>query len=913
MNPNIVNIYGRSSLRESVGRKGNNDIISSDGSNQPSINICNKHKIFFIILSVILVLIVVVVIIVCILFLKKKPIEVVDTSSLDIDLEISVDQNTDKENPKDPFAVITPIYPSESNKIEAEFEFKTTVDDLKRIYVNQIVEENRLFEGKKIKRKTKRETYYDIYILSETNSTDEYRDFYDTIYTCAISIVSECFTSNNENCEPEKLVDLTNSDISESHEINDEPYDLKDIPIPICLFNLTNNDVITSISCPESLPENKKKSIVLDLYFFRPPGLKRPNKKNLNVTITKEIKGDNLFIRETNGGICDLENSFNSFCSTDMNTTTDKEGNILSYEEEAYMKITTDELNSNSKNKITKLIDQTKNLTSLKPEQYKSKLNEILPKIKPYFKKDELFSKENFEEYQNISKKGLISSSLKKYRKRKLQLDEEENPKAAIESNILNFEGNSGLKIELNYLNNPGIGNSFMEAISKLKIEDKQRELMSSKNSSLSINKIINDLVTLSEAGNNLASQLYQRINISLENMTEDISNSITFLNSLIKYKDLSDIFDATLSLDSINRLPYSIIQETANLKNKLENLLEHIENGGIRNSIKILNDDIYGYTDVSHNIINTLFENLSELSKSLSSPKSKLTEISTYYLNNTNSSYLSIVEIAERILMNFYKDEFNLIKPQVDQILNNFEEKIINSLNKQINILNDLYEKIDSHNYTIDHSNEENIRNILDNLNYIKNFFREVINKIKSKVEKEMNIKNNGYLINNYDLNSIIESNIDLINNAKEIASNLDNDTFIDTKFDEIMIKFRQNFTKILKFMDTEKENKFPLSEEVLSNNTLFTSSALNNMQTEIDNEGVNILNNIRKENEYYLREKDRIIKEFIENNTKYLNDLTLEIDSLFTETKLEELAKLYETAYYSCIYKTQKELEKK
>ena len=60
-----------------------------------------------------------------------------------------------------------------------------------------------------------------------------------------------------------------------------------------------------------------------------------------------------------------------------MNTTTDKEGNILSYEEEAYMKITTNELNSNSKNKITKLIDQTKNLTSLKPEKYKSKLNNI--------------------------------------------------------------------------------------------------------------------------------------------------------------------------------------------------------------------------------------------------------------------------------------------------------------------------------------------------------------------------------------------------------------------------------------------------------------------------------------------------------------------------------------------------------
>ena len=78
-----------------------------------------------------------------------------------------------------------------------------------------------------------------------------------------------------------------------------------------------------------------------------------------------------------------------------------------------------------------------------------------------------------------------------------MQLKEEENPKAVLESNILNYIGNSGVKIELNYLNNPEIDNSFIWKISKLKIEDIQKELISSKNSSLSINKNINDLVIL--------------------------------------------------------------------------------------------------------------------------------------------------------------------------------------------------------------------------------------------------------------------------------------------------------------------------------------------------------------------------------------------------------------------------------
>jgi len=72
---------------------------------------------------------------------------------------------------------------------------------------------------------------------------------------------------------------------------------LKDSPIPICLFNLTNNDVITSISCPKSYPEFKKKMLVLDLYFFRPPGIKRLRKDNINDTITRRTEGDKIYKR----------------------------------------------------------------------------------------------------------------------------------------------------------------------------------------------------------------------------------------------------------------------------------------------------------------------------------------------------------------------------------------------------------------------------------------------------------------------------------------------------------------------------------------------------------------------------------------------------------------------------------------
>ena len=192
-----------------------------------------------------------------------------------------------------------------------------------------------------------------------------------------------------------------------------------------------------------------------------------------------------------------------------MNTTTDKEGNILTYEEEANMFIEIDELNTYSKNKITKLEDKTKEIESLNPEVYKSTLNQLLPLLEPYFKYDELFTKEDFEEILLVSKEG--PQILKKL-KSKRRLQSNDNPKAYIENTLLDFDGNSGIKVEIDLVNNPGIGNEFMEANSKLKIENKNKELSSSKQSSFSIKKIINELTYLSQAGNNLVTRLYQNI-----------------------------------------------------------------------------------------------------------------------------------------------------------------------------------------------------------------------------------------------------------------------------------------------------------------------------------------------------------------------------------------------------------------
>jgi hypothetical protein len=90
---------------------------------------------------------------------------------------------------------------------------------------------------------------------------------------------------------------------------------------------MTDNDVIISLTCHKLITEHKKRMIALDLYFFRPPFY---IKRLSNITINYiNINDNKQIINEKNGGICDIENSFNSFWTTDKNITIDSKFNIL--------------------------------------------------------------------------------------------------------------------------------------------------------------------------------------------------------------------------------------------------------------------------------------------------------------------------------------------------------------------------------------------------------------------------------------------------------------------------------------------------------------------------------------------------------------------------------------------------------
>ena len=175
------------------------------------------------------------------------------------------------------------------------------------------------------------------------------------------------------------------------------------------------------------------------------------------------------------------------------------------------MNITLNSDNSYIKAKFTNLTDESFKIEYLNPQKYEEKLNNIIQKLNPYLKYEELFSKDDFYEFYILSKNG--SAALKKMQKRKL--DSYDDKMISKENNFLNlFSISSGISVSLSLFINSGINSDFMQAGMKLEIDDEKKDIATVEESSRSFNRIIKKLYILSKAGNHLASELYQKINI---------------------------------------------------------------------------------------------------------------------------------------------------------------------------------------------------------------------------------------------------------------------------------------------------------------------------------------------------------------------------------------------------------------
>lgn len=255
-----------------------------------------KKKYILIIGIIIFIFIIIAVVFLCIIKKNKNNEEIIDQSN-DIP-----DENLNS-------TPINPVYKEESH-IGADFYLILDDKDLKRIFVEQNYEEIVIIEGIKTIMNVNRKTIYDLFVFSHEKPDEDKKNLYDKKYSIAMLVNSQCVSTENKDCVPNKMIDFTNTEnIQNFWNILDKFPDLNNLSIPLCKFELTDNDVITSITCPENIQKNIKENMVLDLYFYRPPAIINPD-KNSNITFDKYEKDNKYYIRKTNGGICDIVDSF---------------------------------------------------------------------------------------------------------------------------------------------------------------------------------------------------------------------------------------------------------------------------------------------------------------------------------------------------------------------------------------------------------------------------------------------------------------------------------------------------------------------------------------------------------------------------------------------------------------------------
>ena len=773
-----------------------------------------------------------------------------------------------------------------------EFDIITKPGDLKHISVVQKSKDETKINNQIIISENIRKTDYNIYIISEEDPDKEFNEYYTKMYKGCISIISEC-TSNNGDCQPQGLVDLTLEPKREiNNKINEDSDKMKDNPIALCFFNITDNHIITSIACHESFPEWQKNQILLDLYFFRPPASKRIDKHGDNITLIKTLdeKTNKTFIREINGGLCNIYNNIGSLCTTDMNTTLDSDKNLISYDEEAITTINYNENNSYKKNKVTNLIDVSQNIKEKDVKNFKKSLDVLLPLIQPYLFIDDQFSNEDFadfkERYNDKSKRYIPKKTRNVFRK----LDE---PKYKYNQKAQIFSQNAkGIKANIELEINPGIDSDIMGAYGTFNFDDKKYIYSNIQNVSI-INEIINKLASISKAGNQLAKELYDKIIDRLEQVLNKITIQLISINDQLKYYDIYPIFNSTFSLYPYNILTKEIIQASNNLLSGLSDIYRNIKFGNVNTYAQILYDDIYNYIDEMDGLLINMLNNLGNLTNTLIEKNNTFTAITNYYLNDTSASYVNIIKKMKSNLNDHYIHVYNLIFPKIEKLMNSFSKRTNESLKKNLTSLKELYNNLSNKNYKIKNITNQEYQIVLSNLDNSYKYPGDIINKIYNYIFEAINLKQNGYFNSQEDIDSLNKTFFSIYLKADEVAKKLDNVDLIDKVFDEIMIKFKDNYIYTVNYMEQIKTKNFGLDEDVL-NKTSFSSNIKNQMEEEIIEISDEILENIKISNNYDKIQK--YLNAFLGEHLNEMNDLISNIDLIFSEEQLRNLADTFE-----------------
>ena len=740
---------------------------------------------------------------------------------------------------------------------------------------------------------------YDIYTLNSTSSGED-KDFYSKKYMTAITINSLCTklsSSSSENdCEMKKYLDLNTKSTNNLRRIDEASIEkVKEVILPICLIEHTDTNIILSVTCPETLASNLKNDIILAFQTVKPDSANSIVLTENSAGTKTEVKDDKIYINSFDNDCYDYDGDPDKTmtCKLVRNIVTDKEGNLITSEKISESETVLDEKNKYSNNFYYNFEDISKqNTDEFNPDNYKANLNTIFELTKNLMKKETYIPDGKFDEILEFIMKDDNNSSENNIR----NLEEESLEPTGICEETVFQKTIYNINLTMDFQNDIGLGKlENAKAATNFKTGDISQPL-SHNEVNTKLEEILNKFIALSKSGNKLASELLEKLNDPLLELRDIINEEITELNQLLVFKELSPIFDSTYAIDNLQKLPSKFITASENLFKALDDLNIDVPYL-IDNMRQKLKEDVSTFLTDSHEMLYYIFKNLTEATNSLSSTKSKIAEISSYYLNDTDTSYVDIIQQAKEIMDNYYINEKNLIEPLVDEMLNNFvKNAIFDNLKNIRESLELVVEKIDNDELQITRASDDDYKNVIKNIYNANKKVDEIITNVQTKFKESINLQSNGYFETQKEINNNKQSYSQISERAMNISYTLDNNELIDKTFDRIMIYFRDQFIELLKYMDKSKLEQFPLKEDVLST-TSFPSTYINQIDNDIQAEKTKILNFIKDENKEYLdlineqinsgiTESGNSLGQIIDNIQIELSDLNLDnIDQKYNE----------------------------
>ena len=620
--------------------------------------------------------------------------------------------------------------------------------------------------------------------------------------------------------------------------------------IALCLLNLTDDNKLLSIKCNNFFPENKILQLISDLDYIIYSLNNKENKNDITSCGYKCKK--NTIINTYNNS-----ENFEFFISENKTT-------------------------NNGYRKTKRIKIDKKNLNVL--EDTKKKLIE---EIKVINKNNKELLIINNGENEKIIKTQNNSNDISTYDESLNEINNKDNYNeiSLFEHEILDF------KISLNNRISKEEGDIKANLILKINNLVYNFNYLSK---TLEIEDIKN---TISERNhiNKLGKDLSDKISNDLDNLTNIIYGNFSLLNKKINQSNFKEIF----SEEKKNFSNESFIKESLKTKEGLESILNEVD--GEKAYTDEINSNITKYTRDSQELINQIYENLKNIKDSIKLDTNNIyTKISYYYLNNTSNSLVDKIKDANNIFSDYYKNEKEIINKEIKNMINKFKNNI-----STINEINDF-----KYYYKFNDSNDE--KEIEDNLKNLKDYIINIASKVKGEVENKITTKDNGYFISEEDINLNNNKFTEIINELSDIIKSIDKDeiinSYVDKKYDEIMIKFKKNYIDALKYLDKEKDEQFPLNEDVLKD-TFLSPEEQQKIKNDLETLSNDIIDNITNFNNLYLNNNQEVPNESVKNE---LNSFILGINIIFSNESLKELSNSFINTINNYLLKMKEEILK-